>query len=597
MHPWAIDHLHHVKASPNRYSKVGGQNAPEPPHGSANMAELLAFAGLSGTQRYRLTEELYVLGRHPDCDIVLDAGAVSRQHAKIIRADNKFFVEDLHSRNGTFLNGRPVQGRCKLANGDQLKICDLMFTFQAEVETESAIEGEQASSAPLLVEESQPPSSSTILSKVDLSSSQMGARLTVSPQARLQALLEIAGNLGKALAVDQVLPKVLDSLFKIFVQADRGIIALKESVHGDLVPKGVRHRDQQAQDTIRLSRTIVNEVLTCKEAVLSADAASDSRFDMSQSIADFRIRSLMCAPLVSPDGDVLGVIQIDTLNQRNRFQREDLEVLASVATQVAIAVENAQLHEGMLRQKALERDLELAHHVQRGLLPVTSPSVSGYEFFDFYEPANQVGGDYFDYIQLPAGRWAIVLADVSGKGVAAALVMAKLAGDVRYCLASEKCPASALRRINDGFAHSGWQDRFVTMVLAVLDPREEEVTIVNAGHMPPVVRHADGSIEEFGEEIAGIPLGIHDGFDYEQTTRPLHPGDAMILFTDGISESMNESGELYGLGRLRTQIAQASSSAGAASLGHAILNDVKMFAGKRSQSDDMCLACLGRQPT
>src|SRR5205085_1371889 len=144
-----------------------------------------------------------------------------------------------------------------------------------------------------------------------------------------------------------------------------------------------------------------------KEAILSADASTDQRFDQSESIADLRIRSVMCAPLVDNEGNALGVIQIDTGDQRHRFSQDDLDVLASVASQAAVAVDNAQLHEQALRQQAVERDLLLAHKVQRGLLPSQPPHIPGYHFFDFYEPANQVGGDYYDYIDLSGGRLAV----------------------------------------------------------------------------------------------------------------------------------------------------------------------------------------------
>ena len=205
---------------------------------------------------------------------------------------------------------------------------------------------------------------------------------------------------------------------------------------------------------------------------------------------------MMCAPLVDSDGNSLGVIQIDTLDQRQRFQQDDLDVLASIASQAAIAVDNAQLHETALRQQAMERDLELAHKVQRGLLPAAPPPLPGYHFFDFYEPANQVGGDYYDYVELPDDRLAVVVGDVSGKGVSAALLMAKLSGEVRYCLASEPTPAAAMSRINASFSRSGWQDRFVTFVLAVLDVEKHELTLVNAGHMPPLLRQRQGAVED-----------------------------------------------------------------------------------------------------
>ncbi len=230
--------------------------------------------------------------------------------------------------------------------------------------------------------------------------------------------------------------------------------------------------------------------------------------------------------------------------------------------------------------------------MQRGLLPAAPPQVAGYYFFDFYEPANQVGGDYYDYIELPDDRLAVVLGDVSGKGVSAALLMAKLSGEVRYCLASEADPAAAMNRINDSFSRSGWQDRFVTFVLAVLDSNRHEITLVNAGHMPPLLRHGEGHVEEIGGEQAGLPLGVDDEYEYESFTRPLAPGDFLTLFTDGISEAMNGADELYGLPRLERQL--ATKSVPVAELGRLILDDVKRFVGGRPQSDDMCLACFGR---
>ena len=198
-------------------------------------------------------------------------------------------------------------------------------------------------------------------------------------------------------------------------------------------------------------------------------------------------------PLINRDGNSLGVIQIDTLDPRNRFRQDDLDVLVSVACQAAFAVENAQLHEAAMRDQAMRRELAVAHEVQRGFLPSAAPRIPEYDFFEFYEPANQLGGDYYDYVELPGGRLAVVVADVSGKGISASLLMAKLSAETRYCLASEPSPAAAVGRLNRAFCDSGWEDRFVTMVLAVLDPRRHEVTVVNAGHLPPLLRRGPRS--------------------------------------------------------------------------------------------------------
>ncbi len=405
-------------------------------------------------------------------------------------------------------------------------------------------------------------------------------------------MIEITHALGKAVALEDVLPKLLDSIFKIFLQADRGFVILQTNPSSPLVPKAIKYRRADMEDRVRISRTIVRQAMETKEAILSADAASDQRFESSQSIADLRIRSVMCAPMIDNEGRALGVIQIDTLDQRQRFQKDDLDVLASIASQAATAVDNAQMHETALKRQSLDRDLELAHKVQRGLLPAHPPLVNHYHFFDFYEPANQVGGDYYDYVELSDSRIAVVLGDVSGKGVSAALLMAKLSGEVRFCLASEPTAAGAMTRINAAFCRSGWDDRFVTFILVIVDPVNHEVTVVNAGHMPPLLRHGNRQVEPIGEDDSGVPLGIDSDATYVQTTRKLVVGDTLTLFTDGISEAMNAAGELYGLDRLLRQV--GSEAGNVSLLGRQILEDVRRFVDGRPQSDDMCLACFGR---
>ena len=197
-------------------------------------------------------------------------------------------------------------------------------------------------------------------------------RLSAKPEVKLAALVEITNNLGKALSVEEILPKLLDSLFKIFVQADRGFVVMRPKPDGPLVPVAVKNRREGDEQRMRISRTIVEEAMNSRKAILSADASSDERFNMAQSIADFSIRSMICAPMIGSEGEPLGVIQIDTINQKSRFTDEDLEVLAGVASQAAVSLENAKMHEQVIAQQALERDLELARRMQRALLPVAS---------------------------------------------------------------------------------------------------------------------------------------------------------------------------------------------------------------------------------
>ena len=225
-------------------------------------------------------------------------------------------------------------------------------------------------------------------------------------------------------------------------------------------------------------------------------------------------------------------------------------------------------------------------------MPKESPQLPGYQFFDYYVPANQVGGDMYDYVQLPDNRLAVIVADVAGKGVSAALLMAKVSSDARYWLAGERCPAKAMTRLSEAFIKAGWSDRFVTMLLAVIDYNSHEVILVNAGHMPPILRHADGSVEEVGDEAAGVPIGVEEDWQYEEFHLRLEPGDSLTCFTDGFSEASNGLTELYGVERLHQQVALPATDV--KELGEHILADVQSFVGNYKQSDDMCLLCFGR---
>ena len=566
------------------------------------MAFLLANNGPTQGQRIKLSAPKSVMGRHPDCDIVVDVGAVSRHHAHIVREGPNFFIEDLKSRNGTYLNDERVENRTLLNDGDTLRVCEVAFTFFHEpsaVQRTGHRSGNpnravDSSGFPVvMIDDESTNVGSTIMSKVDMSGSSGMTAIAASPEMKLNALLSITQSLGRALALDDVLPQVLNSLFKIFLQADRGLIVLRQA-DGSLAPRWSKvRREDTANDTIRISKTIINQVMSTKEAILSADAANDERFDMSQSIADFRIRSMMCAPLIDSDGKSFGVLQIDTLDQRNRFEEDDLEVLVAIAAQAAVAIDNARLHDNALLQRSLERDLALAHQVQRGFLPETAPEMVGYAFFDFYQPANHVGGDYFDYVPLPDGRLAILVADVVGHGVAAALLMAKLSAEARFNLVAETNPAKSLSLLNRAICQLPFEDRFITMIMMVLDPTTGRAELANAGHMCPILRRRKGGMSEPGNEFVGIPLGIVDDFEYQPVTFDLQSGDLVMIYTDGVNESMDSSEHFYGIDRIRRQISQ-TASAKPDMLGQFIVDDIRRFMGDAPQSDDMCFVLVSR---
>jgi sigma-B regulation protein RsbU (phosphoserine phosphatase) len=438
------------------------------------MARLRVESGPQLGREYDLSDHDSIIGRNPDCEIILDEGAVSRKHAKITEsADGKtFWIEDLKSRNGTQVNNLAIYNPTPLQNGDSIRICDVALSFIDDRSQTSAttLLRERSGRNTVLIEDEGPEnaSQSTIMTKIDVSSEHQRAKLTTTPQAKLQAMMEITQALSKVLTLEDVFPKVLDSLFTIFTQADRGFIVMKTGVD-ELVPTWSKTRHDSGVEPLRLSRRIFNHVINSKTAILSKDAASDERFNPSQSVASLQIRSFMCAPLMDGEGEMIGVIQIDTLDATNDFKDDDLEVLATVALQAGIAIDNAQMHQAAVEQTELARDLELATDVQHGFLPMHPPKIEGYDFYDFYQPANHVGGDYYDYVKLPDGRVAIVVADVVGHGVAAALLMAKLSAETRFSLATESDLATAICQLNNAIVQLQL-DRFVTMVIALLDP-------------------------------------------------------------------------------------------------------------------------------
>jgi serine phosphatase RsbU (regulator of sigma subunit) len=278
------------------------------------------------------------------------------------------------------------------------------------------------------------------------------------------------------------------------------------------------------------------------------------------------------------------------------FQMEELH--ARVEThlklrRLQIELEEHSRHLEAARER-LKLDLELAREVQHGFLPQRMPEVPGYEFFGYYEPAFEIGGDYYDFIPLPGQRVAVLLGDVAGKGVVAALLMAKLSADARFCMLTQSDPAAAVSKLNSLITQSGIADRFVTLVAAILDPLNHTVTLVNAGHPSPLLYHrATRTLHEAtSNDMAGFPIGVEAGFKYASCQIVLQPGDCLLAFTDGVTEAMDINSV-----QLQKKGVFAAVQGGAYSpreLGERMIQRVKQFAAGRSQHDDIALVGFGR---
>lgn len=574
------------------------------------MAVLKLIRGGAVGQILPISGDRVVLGRHPTCQIVLDNVAVSRHHAQILESHGTYFLEDLRSRNGTQLNSESIRGRVELKDGDQIKLCDYVFQFlvaskastqlprpsvtrlQEQHRTRETIdnvedlpiEGDERLNAP-------PLDGSSIISSLEPESIQT-IRLHVRPEVKLRAILDISQILARALQVDTVLPLILDGLFKIFPQAEWGFVLLKDPVTQRSSVRSSKSRRADEDDRFPFSQTIVEQAMSSGKALLSADAQRDARFNTSDSLQGLQIRSVMCSPMLDSSSHPLGVIQISTRDLSQQFTSDDLELLVSVTTQCARALEHATLHEQLLTQRAVEQELEFATQVQLGFLPSEAPQLPGYEFDDYYEPAHRVSGDYFDYVRLPNGNLAVTVGDVAGKGVPAALLMARLHASARYHLLSATSAAEALSSLNSEISTSGLGFRFITLVMVVINPKTQQIHIANAGHLPPLLRSRRGVIGPLGLKDSGMPLGVLQQQNYRETVIPLEPEDTLLMFTDGLTEAMNDQEQIYGQARLLELLKSAPQPV--EELVPYIVDDVENFVSERSQRDDLCIVAVRR---
>ena len=424
------------------------------------MAHLKVLTGEDAGKIIPLEGDRIVFGRHPSCAVILEDGAVSRQHAQIVQSHGSYYVKDLRSRNGTQVNETDVTEPTLLKESDIVRVCEYTYLFHDDSSngelsddtayvkpskrkvSNDAIRATASINVPIDPDNPEGDSDerSSIISRIDARSGS-GVRLSVKPEVKLRAILEIGKRLSNVLNIDDVLPSILDALFQIFPQADQAFVLLKEEQEEEPRIRACRNR-RKDDDSMSVSKTIVSRAMRTGEAILSADASEDSRFVSSESLAGLQIRSMMCVPLITQAGQRLGVIQITTFDLRSKFTEDDLDLLVNIATQCTLAIENANMHQTLLNRQNLERDLEIAMQVQIGFLPNKPPDVKDYDFADYYEAAQHVGGDYYDYIKLPDGRIAVTVADVAGKGVPAALLMARLYSAARYHLLTKETPAA-----------------------------------------------------------------------------------------------------------------------------------------------------------
>jgi sigma-B regulation protein RsbU (phosphoserine phosphatase) len=541
------------------------------------MAILITLQGPDAGQKYPLDQPCVVLGRQADSTICLPAKVVSRQHAQIVHREDGYYIEDLGSSNGTFLNGRRLSPHrpARLTERDRLQIGPYTLALRL-MPTLAAAEPN------LIVREE--------ISAASLTQS----IYSQAPAQKLQVVLEIAQHLARTLDLESLLEKLLDQLMRLFPQADRSMVLLLEG--GRLVVRGRRSRYPHDDGSYPYSRTVVTQALEKGIGILSEDAQADKRFNASTTLAGLELHSLLCVPLICPDGRRLGVIQVDRARQGEPFRSEDLNLLMTVALQVAVVLDNAALHAELLREERLRQELALAREIQQGFLPAEFGDFSreGFELFAAVHPAREVSGDLYDFTRLNDGRLSFFIGDVSGKGMPAALFMVAVRTLGRHLASTGGSPAATLARLNDALAADNPSGMFVTLVHGQYQPASGEVLLASAGHPLPLVRTAEGQVSESADR-PGRLLG-YEGMDLhlDDLRFRLGPGDLMLFYTDGVTEARRPGGPLFGLERLRQVVGTLDGSLPLPVCADRVLAAVQQFSSGGELQDDLTLLLLRR---
>jgi serine phosphatase RsbU (regulator of sigma subunit) len=352
----------------------------------------------------------------------------------------------------------------------------------------------------------------------------------------------------------------------------------------------VRRRDADDSENLTISRTLLAEVVQKRNVISFVDTSQDEKLARAESIIGQSIRSAVCAPLLVGD-QVLGVLYLDFLAVHGAVTQDDVRLIAQIARFAAVKLETTRLREEALLKAKIDEELRTAYKIQSRLLPESLPSIDGYVFAGTNKPVKTVSGDYYDVIVRPNGRIYFVIADVSGKGITAALIMSSLATAFSIFTRTDPSPAELMREINLTLAPKTAPTKFVTMVVASLDPATGTIEFANAGHVPPLVigKH---SVEQL--ETTDMVVGLFLAAQYRNQQVTLNHGDSLVLFTDGVTEAENAAEEQMGVGPI-TQILAPLHGTTAPKLLATIDRAVQAFVGSAPAGDDVTMLAVTRE--
>ena len=558
------------------------------------MTSLVFVAGPIAGRRYRLADGEYVIGRRSDCQIFVPDMRVSRQHARLCKAGEAWTLEDLGSNNGTYINGVRLQSATALRDADEILIANNRIRVEAGEHTGESKPPEgnavtivdiTASSLIRSREESHSGRVPIISSGIVNASDAKAVRLL---ERKLDALSQILHATAEADTAEGLLERVVDALLELFPQAEDVGVLVEDERTGELRVQCQRHRQKTDAGAeikpaayggeLRIPGTIIQHVVSDQRGVLLGERADDE---------DEAIGTRMGAPLLY-HGKHYGVVYVESAN--DAFRQEDVDLLGAIATQAGLAIHTTRVAVQLARRERLERDLRVARQIQRSLLPASVPQVVGLDFAVHYEPAYQIGGDFYDFIWHDPSHLGLVVGDVAGKAISAALYMARLTSELRSRAAIARTPARLLRRVNQEMVALGDDGMFATLVYCIYDLETRSLVFTNAGHCVPLLRRGDRVFPLHAERAHTTPLGVTMQLDAGEARVQLSSGDMLIMVSDGILEARDSRGHEYGLSKLSRRIRTARGSC--EDIVKAILADIDSHVSDQAQADDMTIVAM-----
>ncbi|HUJ15780.1 MAG TPA: SpoIIE family protein phosphatase, partial [Thermoanaerobaculia bacterium] len=456
-----------------------------------------------------------------DCTIPIKDRFLSRRHAEIVRERGTWYVRDCGSVNGTLVNGVKIGDPVPLRPGDRIALGDSEVVFHANDEPSQLIAVDSDSHATNL--------------SIKIDSEERGTE-------RTKVLNSLAIEFLADRPMSDLFEFVLDRVVGL-LHPSRAALALFGADRTTFDMVKLRRQDPSDSTDLLISRTLLKEVVDGRQVVSFFDTKQDEKLARAHSIVAQDIRSAVCAPLVVGDA-VLGVLYLDYKATRGTVSENDVRLVAQIARFAAVTLERTRLREEAFAKAKIDEELRTAYTIQKRLLPSSLPTVSGYTFAAANRPAKSVSGDYYDMVVRPNGRMYFVIADVSGKGITAAIVMSSVATAFNIFTRTDPTPADLLRELNATLAPKTAPTKFVTLVAGVLDPATGRVEYANAGHVSPLLISA-GGVEPL--KTTDLVVGLFPQAQYRNQTIQLGTGDALVLFTDGVTEAENEKEEQLGL--------------------------------------------------